>query len=40
MTALLRFLLRGFFRVLATNTDVLCGSRPSYRALPASKDLR
>jgi hypothetical protein len=38
MTSLLRFLLRGFFRVLATNSDVLCGT-PRTLALPASKDL-
>ncbi len=38
MTALLRFLARGFFRVLATNSDVLCGT-PRTLALPRGKDL-
>lgn len=39
MTALLRFFVRGFFRVLATTSDTLCGT-PRALALPPGKDLR
>lgn len=40
MTALLRFLARAFFCVLATTTATLCETRLHYRALGRGRDLR